>query len=336
MTNSDRHITLSVIVPCYNVARYLADFFRCIEKQWGEHDDYEVIFVDDGSTDGASELLRSFVARDPRHRVLISQRNAGVSAARNAGIDAARGEWIGFADPDDLIADGAYAYLMDHFLCKDTDMVSFEILWVDENQSADFKPQDKPSVIWEGNSRGFGKVLFSACQCIYCKAVIEQFNIRFCASISSAEDTLFNAQLMATGLRLKHTDFNCYYYVQHHDSTTHALDIDRLRRLISNALYAADQVTALRSCGFNPQPVLIKLAYFALTHVLRSNMGVGEASQVCYRLRKTLGMPLLAKGWNQKTLRMLLYHPAILPILRIGVKLRRLFHCLFNRPNWKR
>lgn len=83
---------LSVIVPCYNVAQYLEGFLACLDKQWGEHDHYEVVFVNDGSTDSTPSLLAEYVAADTRHRVLISQANQGVSGARNAGMKVARGE----------------------------------------------------------------------------------------------------------------------------------------------------------------------------------------------------------------------------------------------------
>ena len=80
---------LSVIVPCYNVAQYLEGFFACLDKQWGEHDHYEVVFVNDGSTDRTPSLLAEYVAADTRHRVLINQANQGFSGARNAGIQVA-------------------------------------------------------------------------------------------------------------------------------------------------------------------------------------------------------------------------------------------------------
>ncbi|MBQ1820238.1 MAG: glycosyltransferase [Clostridia bacterium] len=91
---------VSVIVPVYNTAAFLP---ACAESLSGQtHADLELIFVDDGSTDGSGALLDAYAADDSRIRV-IHQRNGGVSAARNAGIEAATGAYIGFVDSDDFV-----------------------------------------------------------------------------------------------------------------------------------------------------------------------------------------------------------------------------------------
>ena len=91
---------VSVIVPCYNVEPYVDE---CLCGLAGQTlPSLEVICVDDGSTDGTLEHLRRWQEKDERLRV-ISQANAGVSAARNAGLDAAGGRYVGFVDPDDRV-----------------------------------------------------------------------------------------------------------------------------------------------------------------------------------------------------------------------------------------
>ena len=90
----------SLIVPCWNCARTLPRFLASVHAQ--TFPDFEAIFVDDGSTDDTASLLKKPVAAHPQFR-LISQANAGVSAARNAGLDAATGEFVFFADPDDVL-----------------------------------------------------------------------------------------------------------------------------------------------------------------------------------------------------------------------------------------
>lgn len=86
----------SVIVPIYNKRSYLQKLSESLSKQTFRN--FEVIFVDDGSTDDSITLVRSWT--DPRY-ILIAQKNAGVSSARNTGIRAARGEFIAFLDADD-------------------------------------------------------------------------------------------------------------------------------------------------------------------------------------------------------------------------------------------
>lgn len=91
---------LSIIIPVYNVVQWLPETVNSVLAQTLR--DFELILVDDGSTDGSGELCDAFALADSRVRV-IHQENAGVSAARNAGLDAATGEFIGWVDSDDLI-----------------------------------------------------------------------------------------------------------------------------------------------------------------------------------------------------------------------------------------
>lgn len=93
-------VSVSVIVPCYNVAAYLD---QCMESLTGQSmEDIEIICVNDGSSDRTAEILREWRNRDRRVRI-IDQKNSGVSAARNSGMAAAAGTYIGFVDPDDMV-----------------------------------------------------------------------------------------------------------------------------------------------------------------------------------------------------------------------------------------
>ena len=99
---------ISVIVPVYNVEKYLP---KCLDsllaQTWQE---LEIIVVDDGSPDNSWDIMQEYARRDSRVRP-IRQKNGGLSAARNAGVEAARGEWIGFLDSDDYVAPEMYERL---------------------------------------------------------------------------------------------------------------------------------------------------------------------------------------------------------------------------------
>jgi glycosyltransferase involved in cell wall biosynthesis len=92
---------VSIIVPYYNMGRYLPETLRSLRAQTFE--DYEILLVDDGSTDPASQRLVDELEGAPKLRIIRKQ-NGGLSSARNAGLRQARGRWIFPVDPDDLIS----------------------------------------------------------------------------------------------------------------------------------------------------------------------------------------------------------------------------------------
>lgn len=95
-------IKLSVIVPIYNVEKYLSECLQSIINQ--NIKDIEVIMVNDGSTDSSKFIAETFIEKDNRF-ILINQENKGLSAARNKGLSIAKGEYIFFIDSDDFIID---------------------------------------------------------------------------------------------------------------------------------------------------------------------------------------------------------------------------------------
>jgi len=100
---------VSVIVPVHSGERFLASALESIFQQ--DYDPYEVIVVDDGSTDRSAEIVRSY--RDIHY---LHQSAQGVSVARNAGVSAARGEFIAFLDQDDIWTPNKLSVQMTHFL----------------------------------------------------------------------------------------------------------------------------------------------------------------------------------------------------------------------------
>ncbi|MCM3650430.1 glycosyltransferase [Metabacillus litoralis] len=96
---------ISIIVPIYNVENYLS---RCLDSLLTQdYEDFEVIAINDGSTDNSLTILQEYAEKD--HRIcIIDKENNGVSSARNDGLSQAKGEYIGFVDPDDWVEPQVY------------------------------------------------------------------------------------------------------------------------------------------------------------------------------------------------------------------------------------
>ena len=112
-------VKVSVIVPVYNVEKYLK---RCLDSLVNQTlSDIEIICVNDGSTDGSAQILEEYAKKDNRIKI-ITQVNSGLSEARNAGIKAANGEYIGLVDSDDFVDKEFYEKLYNAAISNNCDI----------------------------------------------------------------------------------------------------------------------------------------------------------------------------------------------------------------------
>ena len=188
---------ISVIVPVYNVERYLP---RCIESILKQtYTNFELILVDDGTPDRSGIICDRYAEKDSRIRV-IHKENGGVSTARNAGIDVAKGEWITFVDSDDWVSEKYLELLAEcldqndydlivgakenrgvHIISQGTDPKTIQTL--QDNDIDDLK------VFNTGDFMGPWMKLFSA-------EIIRKNNIKFIQGIAMAEDAIFVAEYL--------------------------------------------------------------------------------------------------------------------------------------------
>ena len=139
-------VKISMIMPVYNPEDYLASAIQCVLNQTMK--DFELILVDDGSTDKSGEICDSFVKRDSRI-VVIHQKNGGICRARNKGLEAANGEYIAFMDNDDEIAKTLFEDNLKLAVLHNADVVKFgndsilmreqEVVHVDHCKYTQFK-----------------------------------------------------------------------------------------------------------------------------------------------------------------------------------------------------
>lgn len=126
---------ISVIIPVYNVEKYLAECVDSVLRQ--THTDYEILLVDDGSTDSSGQMCDEYARKDSRIRV-IHRPNGGLSAARNTGLKAAQGKYIYFLDSDDYIEERALEHLTALAEQETADIVFFDgFVFFDECEEDD-------------------------------------------------------------------------------------------------------------------------------------------------------------------------------------------------------
>ena len=138
---------ISVIVPVYNVEKYLEECLDSIQNQ--TYSDIEVILVNDGSTDKSKEICGKYCKQDNRFQ-LLNQENQGLSAARNNGVAASTGEFIAFVDSDDIILPNYLETLM-YYMREDVDIVESQFTISKEKFLAE--SYKELTILFEGNSQ---------------------------------------------------------------------------------------------------------------------------------------------------------------------------------------
>lgn len=198
---SNKQPNISFIVPVYNAGVYLA---CCIESLLAQTDpDFEILLIDDGSTDGSAAACDAFAERDARIRS-VHQQNAGVSVARNCGIAMAAGTWLCFVDADDWVTPdyaalvGEYGHTVDFLLFGYAEAADTTKCLPDTVP----RPLDKTALrdVQKGilNRYYKGKIDYLAyhvtgpCAKAYSRQLVQQNDLIFPEKIISGEDSLFN------------------------------------------------------------------------------------------------------------------------------------------------
>lgn len=195
---------ISIIIPVYNAQKYLEECLYSILNQ--NFKDFEVIMVNDGSTDISGELCEKFCLKDNRF-VTYHQENMGASSARNLGVTKANGEWITFIDSDDTINPGYLenfsAFVNEHIQL----IVQGFIKWHNKDDHGSIK---------DFNLLQFGRHVhlypLGPVAKLYRKSIIVKNNVFFDETLHKGEDTDFNLNYLSYCEHIKVFDQNNYNY----------------------------------------------------------------------------------------------------------------------------
>ncbi|WP_294101981.1 glycosyltransferase [uncultured Ruminococcus sp.] len=214
----DNSKMISVVIPVYNVEKYLERCVKSVVEQ--TYENLEIILVDDGSTDSSGELCDKIALTDDRIKV-IHKENGGLSSARNAGIEVANGDYIGFVDSDDYIEKDMYLTLIAPTYEHDVDMCSCTMKDVYSSHVVNFKYEHNAFYCNGKDAYRYilqGKYIpISVCPKIFSRAVMEK--ARFAIG-KYYEDFFFVAEVMPYVKTVWTVGLPLYCYYHRDDSIT--------------------------------------------------------------------------------------------------------------------
>ena len=219
---------ISVIVPVYNVEKYLEECLDSIQNQ--TYSDIEVILVNDGSTDKSKEICGKYCKQDNRFQ-LLNQENQGLSAARNSGVAASTGEFIAFVDSDDIILPNYLETLM-HYMREDVDIVESQFTISKEEFLAE--SYKELTILFEGNSQEAVKIFPK--HVLNVNAVIKLYRRPIVEAVPYIDGVIFEDVYSGIGMlkyirKMIKIDYVGYYYrvrlgsIMHREFSSKNLDI---------------------------------------------------------------------------------------------------------------
>lgn len=225
-------VKISVIVPVYNVKKYLE---KCVESLLSQSlDEIEVILIDDGSTDGSGSICEKYKNIDKRVYV-VHKENAGQGLARNSGLDIAKGKYIMFLDSDDFLDDSACSTLFHILEETGGDMCCYGYVIEDKNGKTVYKPEINFK-IYEQNEITSEFILHffgdspedselrgvSACMSVFKRDIIQKENLRFHSERKVfSEDTIFSLDFCKFTKKVVVVPEYFYHYRQNSESFSH-------------------------------------------------------------------------------------------------------------------
>lgn len=222
---------ISVIIPLYNVEKYILQCLVSFEKQI--YRDFELIIVDDGSTDKSVELIEEYQKKSSLKIKLIKQKNAGVSAARNVGLANANGDYICFVDSDDIVAPEFLSEMEYHVKLDEMDLVVCGFKSVPQNWGLDSYRFEEGTTITMSSNDLLRKFLYhdikiSICSLMVKKSILKLNNIKFTEGFRYSEDVEMVWKIIAHSNKVTYLSSKLYFYRVRNDSAMSLVDDKRI------------------------------------------------------------------------------------------------------------
>ena len=239
---------ISIIIPVYNVEKYLENCIQSILNQTFKN--FELILVDDGSTDKSGEICDKYEKIDSRIKV-IHKNNGGLSSARNAGLDIASGKYIGFVDSDDSIHSRMYEILYDLIKKHKVDISCCNYKYTystcneynSDIESTDFIEMNNIQAINNLYDKEIGVSLVVAWNKLYSKHLFD--DIRYEVG-RIHEDEFIAHRILYKCKKIAYTNNELYYYLQREGSIMSQISY---KRKVDKLLAQSDRMKFCREIG---------------------------------------------------------------------------------------
>ncbi len=327
--NMEHNVSLTVIVPCYNVEKYLDDSLKSLEQQWDGRTDYEIILVNDASQDGTIHKLNQFKEKYPDNVVIIDKQvNQGVSAARNSALDIARGKWVTFFDPDDVLVHGGYARLLELTEQGGFDILRFGVVIVNDESVSESPIASEPFRInWKGGSLDYmlDNSFGISTAYLYKREVLGDNRFQ---PLTICEDTVFNLPILLADIPIAKTESKVYYYIVRPSSATTTINPAKLSRHsddIFKAINILEDFKEGRSEEMKSRLTKHQWIFSPnlLTRLLLSDQKVSDIKPKLEGLSKLSLFPLQGSGLMSRLMNMVYQHLWLLPLVRPVYRLYR-------------
>lgn len=227
---------ISFIVPCYNVADLVKRCLDSLSRQGLAPHEYEIIAVDDGSTDGTGRLLDDCAFTWRRLRIL-HQANQGQSVGRNNALTLARGRYVWFVDSDDYLLPRTLLPLLQQAERDNLDILHFQLkkIFPDHEESEGGQPVRLEGILSGRDAIVKGYVPASVCICLYRREFLVERELRFVPRLFH-QDVEFNMRAMALARRVAFCDARPYVYDVREGSTLTTRSLERRIKLLTDDL----------------------------------------------------------------------------------------------------
>lgn len=232
---------LSIIIALYNTEKYIEKCITSVLKSPLNRNDYEIIVINDGSTDDSQEIVER-LKNEYSNILLINKENGGQSTARNLGFDIARGEYIYCLDSDDFINGIEFNEALEYAILANLDMLPIYFTTLNEDYKRVDQKLDNYEIISEPITGGEFMNTFvvsgTMWRYFYKTSLIKQHQLNLLEGIYH-EDEEFIIRFLTYVKSIAYKRHNVYNYVQRHNSTVNNKNIEHRLRLIDDLITVA-------------------------------------------------------------------------------------------------